>query len=183
MASPILGYVSVQPSAGAGELRDWVHRIEAYASAQGYALATVFTDVRGGGDTGFYALMAALRHEEAVAVVVPDMSHLAQVGSLAGADLRAVRRYLRARVLLMDGMDGGNARDPAQAPHAEVPRPTEPASGPVGVGPVGVGPGEVGPGGVEPGDVERVEIGRTDLSDAGFPGFQDAPAQTWVQYR
>jgi hypothetical protein len=98
----IFGYLSVPPWSEDQEVRSWQRAVEAFAATEGYALAGIFTDVRGAGESGFYALMAALRHEEAVAVVVPDMGHLEHVACLAGADARVATRYLRARVLTVD---------------------------------------------------------------------------------
>ena len=99
MHPAIFGYVSVLPWSEDRDVRAWQRGIETFAAAEGYALAGIFTDVRGAGESGFYALMAALRHEQAVAVVVPDMGHLEHVACLAGADARVATRYLRARVL------------------------------------------------------------------------------------
>ena len=70
-----------------------------FAAFRGYELAGVFTEVRGRTESGLYAMLAALRGERAVAVVVPDVEHLRHVGCLAGADLATATRYLRARLL------------------------------------------------------------------------------------
>lgn len=99
----MFGYVSMPPGVADEMSVRWRREVETFANAGGYRLAGVFTDVRGTGDSGFYALITALRHEDAVAVVVPDASHLDAVGCLVGADLRAAGRYLRARVLVASG--------------------------------------------------------------------------------
>lgn len=99
----MFGYVSLPPGVEDDVPARWRREVESFATTRGYHLAGVFSDVRGTGDSGFYALITALRHEDAVAVVVPDATHLDAVGCLVGADLRAAGRYLRARVLVASG--------------------------------------------------------------------------------
>lgn len=78
-------------------------RMADFARAEGYAIGPLFTDIRGRGESGLYGLVEYLRREDAVAVVVPDVSHLTHGGCLAGADQRTAQRFLRARVLIVDG--------------------------------------------------------------------------------
>lgn len=56
---------------------------------------------RGRGENGPYELASCVRRHGVVAVAVPNLSHLRHVRCLAGADLRTVRRHLRAAVLLV----------------------------------------------------------------------------------
>lgn len=108
------GYVSVPHlSVGKGleEARaraGWY--LAAWAQREGLTLVGVFADVRGDGERGFYALVAAVRERGAVAVVVSGLDHLRHLGCFAGADVRSMSRYLRAALL--------------------VARPESPASGP-----------------------------------------------------
>ncbi len=112
MPAAIFGYVSVPHGLPDRQVRAWYRDLEAFATLHGYVLAGIFQDVRGTGETGFYAMLTALRHEGAVAVAVPALEHLQAVAGLDGADLRAVRRYLRARVLVAPptGRDTGSIR-------------------------------------------------------------------------
>lgn len=70
------------------------------AAWRGYQLAGVFSDVAPRSDAGFYELLDAVRRDGVSAVVVPDLSHLAHVGCLEGADVRAASRYLKVKVIL-----------------------------------------------------------------------------------
>lgn len=102
---PALAYVSVpthtstdsQEAATATATRE----LATFASDNGYHLAGLFTDVRGRTESGLYALLGALRHGDATAVVVPDLNHLRHAGCLTGADLSAAGRFRRARLLPM----------------------------------------------------------------------------------
>lgn len=98
-----LGYVSVPPHLSATHMEQAVvgagQALAAFAEREGLTLAGVFSDVRGRSEQGFNALLAAIRHQDAAAVVVLDASHLEQIGCLAGADTLTVSRYLQSKVL------------------------------------------------------------------------------------
>jgi hypothetical protein len=99
------GYLSLPAHTGPAGHEETVtaatRDLAAYAAREGYALAGIFTDVRGCSEAGLYGLLDAVRRGEAVAVVVPGLDHLRHVGCLAGADLRTTARYLRARLLTL----------------------------------------------------------------------------------
>ncbi|HET9656762.1 MAG TPA: hypothetical protein VFP72_15525 [Kineosporiaceae bacterium] len=99
----VAGYAAVpahaRPEAAEGLLLEWRESFAAWAQSEGYALGSVFTDVRGRDERGLYGLAEYLRRDGVVGVVVPDMGHLTHVRCLAGADQRAAQRYLRSAVL------------------------------------------------------------------------------------
>jgi hypothetical protein len=100
-----LGYLSL-PAEYAGDGREQVvnaaaGNLAAFAQRAGYRLAGVFTDLRGQSEHGFYALVSSLRGHGAGAVVVPELSHLRQVGCLVGADAATAARYLQADLLVV----------------------------------------------------------------------------------
>jgi hypothetical protein len=98
------GYVSVPHHVARDDLEEaHVHagrHLAAQAECEGLTLAGVFTDVRGRSEQGFYALMTAVREHGAVAVVVPGLDHLRQIGCFTGADARTMSRYLHARLIV-----------------------------------------------------------------------------------
>jgi hypothetical protein len=81
-----------------------------FAEREGYHLAGVFTDVRGRSEAGIYALVEAVRTCDAAAVVVPDLGHIRHVGCFQGADVRTASRYLRARLLVLQGAGTADLR-------------------------------------------------------------------------
>jgi hypothetical protein len=110
----VAGYVAVPAHAKPGSagplVAEWRELLADYARREGYALGAVFTDVRGRGENGLYELASSVRREEVVAVLVPDLGHLRHVRCLAGADLRGVRRFLRAAVLPVTPDSAGDGR-------------------------------------------------------------------------
>jgi hypothetical protein len=111
-----LGYLSL-PSECAGDGRERVVSaaagdFAAFAQRAGYQLAGVFTDVRGQSEHGFYALVSALRSHGAGAVVVPELSHLLQVGCLAGAGAATTARFLQADLLVVDPSSANDCGGP-----------------------------------------------------------------------
>jgi hypothetical protein len=99
-----VGYVSVLDQSvgngleGARARAGWY--LAAWAQREGLTLVGVFADVRGEGERGFYALVAAVQERGAVAVVVPGLDHVRHLGCLTGADVRCMSRYLRAALLV-----------------------------------------------------------------------------------
>jgi hypothetical protein len=111
-----LGYLSL-PSECAGDWREQVVNaaagdFAAFAHRAGYRLAGVFTDVRGQSEHGFPALVTALRSHGAGAVVVPELSHLRQVGCLAGAGAATAARFLQADLLVVDPSSANDCGSP-----------------------------------------------------------------------
>jgi hypothetical protein len=74
--------------------------VKRVARSEGYCVARCFTDVRGVSESGLDAMSSALGRSEAVAVIVPDLSHLHHASCLADADLPVAARYLRARLIV-----------------------------------------------------------------------------------
>jgi hypothetical protein len=95
------------PDAAEGLVSAWRVSFAAYASREGLALGSVFTDVRGREERGLYGLAEYLRRDGVVGVVVPDVAHLTHVRALSGADWRTAQRYLHSAVLPMDATSGG----------------------------------------------------------------------------
>lgn len=97
------GYLSLDPGAAAapedGVTATVGRELARCAAGAGYRLGGIFSDCRGDSESGFYALLEALRAPDAAAVVVPDLDHLLQVTSLAGADARTASRHLQAEVI------------------------------------------------------------------------------------
>lgn len=102
----VAGYAAVpahaKPEAAEGLLMEWREAFAAWTRREGYALGSVFTDVRGRDERGLYGLAEYLRRDGVVGVVVPDVGHLTHVRCLAGADWRTAQRYLRSAVLTVD---------------------------------------------------------------------------------
>lgn len=97
------GYVTVPDGLDPGDAewlaRQWGEALAAFAAGEGYTLGAVFTDVRGRGELGLYALIGHVRRTGAAAVVVPDLRHLTRAECLAGADPLSAGRFLHAPVL------------------------------------------------------------------------------------
>jgi hypothetical protein len=106
MGPSAYAYVSVpaqpEPDVQCAGPAAWEAVLAVFAQREGYTLVGIFCDVRGRTQSGLYALVDAIHHGGAVAVVVPDLSHLNQAAALTGADLHMASRYLRARLLTLD---------------------------------------------------------------------------------
>ncbi len=101
---PLLaGYIAVpahaNPESAKGLVAEWREAFAVYARREGYALGSVFTDVRGREERGLYRLAAYLRRDGVVGVVVPDLSHLTHIRCLTGADRRTTQQFLHSAVL------------------------------------------------------------------------------------
>jgi hypothetical protein len=81
------------------EASEWRRALSAYADRRGLHLTAVFADVRGRSESGVHGLVEYVRAGQAVAVVIPDLTHLTGSACLTGADLPTAQRFLRARVL------------------------------------------------------------------------------------
>jgi hypothetical protein len=107
----VAGYLAVpaqvSPESVEGLVAAWRVSFADYARREGYALGSVFMDVRGREERGLYGLTEYLRRGGAVGVVVPDVGHLTHVRCLAGADRRTVQRFLRVAVLTVGSRAGG----------------------------------------------------------------------------
>jgi hypothetical protein len=99
----VAGYVAVPVHANPDSARDlvaeWRTAFVDYAQREGYALGSVFSDVRGREERGLYGLSEYLRRDGVVGVMVPDVGHLTHDRCLAGADWRAAKRFLHSAVL------------------------------------------------------------------------------------
>src|SRR5512141_2660674 len=63
---------------------EWREAFAAWTRREGYALGSVFTDIRGRDESGLNGLAEYLRRDGVVGVVVPDLGHLTHVRCLAG---------------------------------------------------------------------------------------------------
>lgn len=101
---PALAYVSLpahtSPAAAGALLIEVGQELAAFASREGFALAGTFSDIRGRSESGIYRLIGAIRRNRISTVVVPDPSHLRHSGCLAGADIHAAARHIKARILI-----------------------------------------------------------------------------------
>lgn len=99
----VAGYLAVPAHASLnaveGLVGAWRESFAAYAHREGYALGSVFVDVRGRGERGLYGLAEYLRRDGVVGVIVPGVGHLTHVQALSGAGWRTVQRFLQAAVL------------------------------------------------------------------------------------
>lgn len=104
MARPrAFGYVSVPSDASDDQAQRWQKEIATYVSDEGYDLAGVFTDVRGGGGApAFEAMSRALSVGTVNEVVVPCLDHLEHVPGFGPADVRLLSRYLHAEVVAVE---------------------------------------------------------------------------------
>ena len=96
------GYWALGSADADSEALGWAlgELIATVARSEGYCVAGCFTDVLGVSESGLYSMAAALRRDEAVAVIVPDLGHLQHVECLAGANLSTAARFLRARLVV-----------------------------------------------------------------------------------
>lgn len=99
----VAGYVAVPAHASdtdaETEVSGWRQILAAHTDQRGMRLGAVFVDVRGRTESGVYRLVEHLRAGQAVAVIVPELTHLTHAACLTGADLACAQRFLRARVL------------------------------------------------------------------------------------
>lgn len=65
------------------ELADLKVRLASFARREGYTLGTVYVEQNSNAPAAFHALMDAVLHEGASAVVVPSMRHFSALGAPA----------------------------------------------------------------------------------------------------
>lgn len=94
-----LGYLRAHLLMTDEELDDLTTRLSAYVRQQGYALGTVFVEQVTGAPAAFHALLAAVRDQEATAVVVPSMQHFSVLGASAVMK-QHLEHHTNARVLI-----------------------------------------------------------------------------------
>jgi hypothetical protein len=63
------------------ELADVKARLHQYAHVEGFSLGTVFVEQVHAAPVGFEALIAAVKHYDARAIVVPSLQHLTALGA------------------------------------------------------------------------------------------------------
>ncbi|WP_433164619.1 hypothetical protein [Kribbella sp. CA-247076] len=79
----VLGYVRADALSCAEELAAATNSLAAFASAEGFTLATVYTERDAAESAAFHALLEEVKRSEVRAVVVPTMNHLGPVGAPA----------------------------------------------------------------------------------------------------
>ncbi len=77
----LFGYVRLHLLMTETELADTKERLHYFAHVEGFTLGTVFVEQAHTVPAGFEALIAAVKHYEARAVVVPSLQHLAVLGT------------------------------------------------------------------------------------------------------
>ena len=103
MARPrAFGYVSIPEDASDDQAQRWQQEIATFVAGEGYDLAGVFTDVRGGGAPAFEAMSRQLCVGTVAEVVVPRLDHLQHVPGFGPADVRLLSRYLHAPVVAVE---------------------------------------------------------------------------------
>ncbi len=75
------GYLRLHLLMTETELTDTKERLHYFAQCEGYSLGTVFVEQDHTVPAGFEALIAAVKHYDARAVVVPSLQHLAVLGT------------------------------------------------------------------------------------------------------
>lgn len=102
MQRPVFGYLRIpddDPDSTECDLRKTMHE---YAAREGYVLAEIFTD-RGTPDSSAFAeLIDALKLSHRPVVIVPSMSHFAQLKGLRIAMRARIEQETGARVLVID---------------------------------------------------------------------------------
>ncbi len=93
------GYIRAYIMMTATELADAKTDLADFARREGYALGTVYVERLDRSPAAFQALMARVQRDEAAAVIVPGVHHLAVHGS-PDALRQHVEYYTGARVLL-----------------------------------------------------------------------------------
>lgn len=96
----VLGYVRADALSCAEELAAATDSIVAFASAEGFALGTVYTERDAAESAAFHALLEEVKRGEVRAVVVPTMNHLGSVGT--PASIRQHLEFHQARVWAVD---------------------------------------------------------------------------------
>lgn len=92
--------VETNPQAADDQVQSRRREFAQFAVQHGYTLAGVFVDARGRAED-FYTLVNRIRTEHITLVVVPNPTHFQHLACLTGADIRAVSRYLHARILTL----------------------------------------------------------------------------------
>ncbi len=82
------GYLRLHLLMTETELTDTKERLHYFAQCEGYSLGTVFVEQDHTVPAGFEALIAAVKHYDARAVVVPSLQHLAVLGTPPALRLR-----------------------------------------------------------------------------------------------
>ncbi len=77
----LFGYVRLHLLMTDSELAHTKARLHHFAQVEGFCLGTVFFEQVHTAPAGFEALIAAVKHYDACAVVVPDLRHLAVLGA------------------------------------------------------------------------------------------------------
>jgi len=90
----------------------WRGKIEALATREGYALADIYTSETTLGERALDVLVGALARTRAVAVIVPDLTHLQYCPGSTATDPAGMARHLLARVLTVEPTQGPNAGEP-----------------------------------------------------------------------
>jgi hypothetical protein len=127
-----LAYVSLpahtSPATVEALLTEIGQELAAFASREGFALAGMFSDIRGRSESGMYRLIGAIRRSHISTVVIPGPSHLRHSGCLTNADVRTAARHLRARILIVTSESRQPPRNthPGMALPPEVPMVHEP---------------------------------------------------------
>jgi len=95
----VLGYVAERFLMTVSELEDLTDHLATFARAEGYTLGRVFVERIDRSPAAFQALLGALEKQDAQAVVIPTMHHLAVLGD--STVVRTQMEYLTgARVLI-----------------------------------------------------------------------------------
>lgn len=99
----VFGYVRQHLLRTADELVDIKERLAFFAAAEGFAMGTVFVEQRESSPAAFEALVQAIEHDQAAAVVLPSMLHFAVLGAPLAVKL-TFERATGAQVFVADSV-------------------------------------------------------------------------------
>jgi hypothetical protein len=96
----LFGYLNYWPAASEARRSAFTRALAAYAVTEGFALADIFVERVGGRGAAFAALLRAVERDEARAVAVPALDHLARVPGVPLARERLEGEGARVLVVL-----------------------------------------------------------------------------------
>jgi hypothetical protein len=100
----VLGYIRQHLLMTEDELVGVKERLAYYATAEGFTMGTVFVEQRESTPAAFEALVQAIGHHQATAVVLPSMLHFAVLGAPLAVKL-TFERATGAQVFVATPLD------------------------------------------------------------------------------
>lgn len=95
------GYLNPRPFTSSDDVAELKRELSAHANREGFSLADIYVEQIDSSASAFNALIEAMKRDEAPAVVVPALYHLARFPGLQLAMKEHLERETGARVLVM----------------------------------------------------------------------------------